>query len=392
MFKLLIILFFITFSLPMINCGEQTEAYNFISKLQQKHIQKAADFLENTTNTPQTLYDINMELLNHEGALIKLMFFEKIYSKHYKWYQALDIKRITKLYQTLENDKQLIVFPKIREILNDIEFSIIHKASVQFKNCVIFKKSSEFNNLTEDLSTLPLSILTRCIKLSVSTTYGLIIHSKLLKRLGLEMNLNKTKIIYFIEFFKELKKQNALTLNLIYKLALSLKHILVSYNFQNDRILNHLLINVKQSLPADIQILIFSTSLCIRSQNTNLYLSSSRTDNTFRLSPQLNDSSMWQTYIFEQKLILESKSSAIEIFVNYNHNLNDNFNDYHLKPVTNDSYKLQNSLINQILCLRNSTLIWQNNTLELQKNNNSNCLWSINNCTTLKRFLSHEYN
>ena len=257
----------------------------------------------------------------------------------------------------MESDKDFISYTKIKDILNNIEFNIISKASVQLKNFLNLKNLNEFNNLTNDLSSLPLEILERCIKMSLSNTYGLILHSKLLERLNLFINLNITKLVYFIELFKELKKQNALSLNLIYKLTLSLSYILNHYNFENDRILNHSLMNIKQSLPKDIRLLIFSTNICIALLNTNLYLSC-QTDKTFRISSNLNDdSSLWWTYMFQQKIVLKSKTTAIEIYVNYNCNLNDNFNDYHLKPVTIESYKLQNSLTNQMLCLRNSTII-----------------------------------
>ena len=391
MYEFLIIFVFITLSFTTVNCGYQTDTNNFTNKLQQKHLQQAAEILKNITE-PQTLYEISLELLNHKESLIKLMFLEKIYFSNYKWYQALDIQQSLKLQQAIEGDKELILYAKMKDMLNNIEFNIISKASVELKNCLILKNLDKFNNLTNELSSLPLTILGRCIKLSLSSTYGLILHSKLLKRLNLFINLNRAKLVYFIELFKELQNQNALSINLIYKLTLSLRYILSHYNFENDRILNLALINIKQSLPKYIRLLIFSTNICIVPLNTNSYLSC-QTDTTFRLSSDLNDdSSLWLTYIFEQKIILESKTTAVEIFVNYNHNLNDNFNNYHLKPITIESYKLQNSLTNQMLCLRNSVIVWQNaSQLNTNNNNNTNCLWSINNCTSLKRFLINEY-
>ena len=74
MFEFLIIFFFIRLPFTTVNCGNQTDANNFLNNLQQQHLQQAAEVLKNITEA-QTLYEISLELLNHKQSLIKLMFF-----------------------------------------------------------------------------------------------------------------------------------------------------------------------------------------------------------------------------------------------------------------------------------------------------------------------------
>lgn len=359
----------------------------FLDKLQGKRFQQAQEILKNITEI-EVLHEISINLFEKQhDPLIKLMFFSLINNNNYKWLEALNSEQIIKLWQAFKLDLKLLDFKITKNFLKDLEFTLIQKCALHLKCLIIQKNFKDFEMFTLDLSSLPKDILHKTVKLSLTKTYGLILHSKLLKRLNLHTNLNVTKILYFIEFYKELKAQKALNLNLCYKLALSLRYLLENFCVYDQQIKLQL-INLKQSLPSNILLIVFSQNVCLSPENLKSYFLASCQGNLFNLTLAINDNSVWLSFIFENKLILESKSNNFKIFINYNHKFSDNFNEYHLKPLTATDYILVNSVTNKILCQKNAATFWQN-YLDLDK---TNCLWIINNCTSLKRFLVNEYN
>lgn len=360
---------------------------NFMDKLQNNQLRVAENMLKNIT-TIENLYEISLKILKLENGLIKLMFFNIINENHYNWPQSLDINKLLDIWRALKLDFQLLEFKNMTKFLKELELNLIEKCALKIKFCLILNHFKEFEYITKELNILNKELLQQIVNLSLNKTYGLILAEKILKRLNLTKDLNKIKILYFIEFYKHFKNQEGLNLALIYKISLNLRYILFNYDF-NDNDLYFNLINLKQSLPSDISLLVFSKQICIKPQSLeSQYLTAKEDNDAFVLNATASENIIWLSYIFENKLILESKLNNLEIFINYSYNLNDNFNEYHLKPVTANSYILLNTKTQNILCLRNFQTFWQN-TMELDI---SNCLWSLNNCTSLKRFLINEYN
>lgn len=354
----------------------------FMEKLQNKRIHEAELILRNVTDI-NALYEMSLRLLTLKNPLIELMFFGKIIDGNHNWHQGLEIAQDVQLWQALSSNLDLLQFERMQMFLTSLENGMGQKSAEQLKLLLLHKDLKGFDILTQQLSPLSLQFLFRTLRLSLAQTYGLISHSKLLKRLNLFGNLNEAKVVYFIVFFKQLKEQKALSPTLTYKLALSLRHLMDS---QLEQAIHLHLTNLKQALPSPIVVLVFSKKLCL--SNRELWYLNSLKDNPFSLSVAATDSSCFASYTLENKLILKAKSSNLEIFINYSHNLNDNLNDYHLKPAaaTAHAYILFNARTNQMLCLKSGKTVWLN-TL---RSDNINCLWTLNNCTSLKRFLANE--
>lgn len=373
---------------------------NFMEKLKQQQFHEADLILRNITDI-NVIYDISKNVLNYSytnETITKIWFLEKITSIDYKWYDKLELPQLFDLLKALQEEKALGRNPNIINLRRNLEFLMIKKCVFYFKLIILNKNYESLKKLDEALSFLGLAKIQHLARLCIKQVYGLILHSKLLKRLDLNSSIKEFKAYLFIEFFKRLKKQKALNLNLEYKLALNLRYILENNNITVSNKLYYDLVNIKLSLNPEIRSLIFAKTFCIRSQSFR-YLHSFR-HNHYNVSFNHNSSSLWQTHLFDDKLILENAFSQQLIYNNYLQSLSDRYlYEFHLKPLPgSNSFVLENIISHQVLCLDGATqVVWsevpQNagaGFMSNQSNTINNCLWSLNDCSGLKRILVNE--